>query len=94
MTSKTTADKLATLGFEFDEDVTFKDPTWTYWHGTIDPIGRRRVAGDNVCTGRVVGGVTRADMDREALAYAAEAFPMLVPCTDSDCDMHGECRAA
>lgn len=89
MTSKRTEKKLADLGFEFDEDVTFKNYTG-FWHGTIDPIGRKQVAGDNVCCGRAVCGTTRAEMDRDALEYAAWAFPTLIDCEDPECEMHGD----
>jgi len=91
MTSKAIQEKLAALGFAYDEDVTGKDPVWTYWHGTIDPVGRQRIAGDHGCTGHAVSGQTRAEMDREALAYAHEFSDQLVPCPDGDdCPMHGD----
>jgi hypothetical protein len=84
MTSKTITKKLADLGFAYDEDVTCKT---FYWAGTIDPIGSTSIGGE--CRGVVVSGNTRAEMDAEALEQAALLAPMLEPCTDPECDMHG-----
>ncbi|MBM1556693.1 hypothetical protein JQV19_08535 [Sulfitobacter mediterraneus] len=88
MTSKKVAKALVNLGFEYDEDVTGKDPTWGTWFGTIDPIGRKTIAGDGCCSGRAVSGNTRAEMDREAIDFAKEASPLLVTCENPDCDVH------
>lgn len=93
MTSARTKKRLAKLGFEYDEDVTGKDPSWDWWNGTIDPIGRMRIAGDNACMGHAVSGATRAEMDDEAIAYAMEFSGQLVACPDADCEFHGPTKS-
>ena len=87
MTSKAVTQKLAALGFAYDETVTLRTH---YWSGTIDPIGRFSIDGE--CRGVAVSGNTRAEMDAEALSEAAAMARHLRPCTDPDCEMHaGTC---
>jgi len=88
MTSKKVEAELAKLGFEYDEGVTGKHDGHV-WRGTIDPIGNMYIAGDNCCMGHTVCGMTRAEMDAEAVDYAKEFHADLTPCTDEECEMHG-----